>query len=240
MQRNISFSAVLLSVSVFAHVAHAGGTLTRDDRSIDILASASDLSGGEIVNPLATSPSFGIDWDFGFDSGTVFSDTAASNARAVADQVSTFDDPLAFSTVNANGSIHIEGDTDLFDISDAQASADSVFEIEFSIDSNQMYTLSGSAMDDGGRSFSRVFLRFPNGSIIYQAEDDPSFMDSGMLIPGDYELVGEASAVDFAQDGDSFDLDASYDLTFTLVPEPASGFLLLMGSAMLMRRRPMA
>ena len=64
-----------------------------------------------------------------------------------------------------------------------------------------------------------------------------SFNDSLLLQLGDYELIAEADVIGFVQDGGFFSRDASYDLTFTLVPEPASGILLLIGASVLARRR---
>jgi len=236
MRIKMSLIAGVAVVAVVANSVNATVMLTQDNRQVDILVDASDLGGSNIVNPSPINPAFGTLLNSGYDSGNILSPQASVSATASASQFSSFDATPSFMSISASAmsSGNINAD---FDFNNATVSAESTFSIQFNITTAMTYTLIGSVTDESSGSTGRVRLRPVGGSDIFIQSTSGAFSDSQLLAAGDYELIGDADIFGFVQDGGFFSRDAGYDFTFTLVPEPASGILLLIGAGLLIGRR---
>ena len=225
-----------LCAATFTRMAMATVTLVDDRRAIDLLVDSTDFGGTSLFNPLPVSPGFGVAWNLATGSGPILSPTAAGTGEVNASQISSFDTTPLFSSITASGTADGSISAD-FDSVSVNVSADSTFEILFTVTSPQDYTLSGSVVDEGSGSTGRVRLRPAGGANIFIQSTTGSFNDSGTLAPGDYELIGEAKAIGFTTSTGFFNKSGSFDLMFNVVPEPAAALLLSVGAVMILRRR---
>ena len=102
----------------------------------------------------------------------------------------------------------------------------STFAITFDVNVPTEYVLSGS-LSENSVAFNEAQLVLRQGaSVIFSAAanaDTISFLDSGVLAPGQYELFAQArwdDNIEFAPAG-----SAEYDFVFEVVPEPRTGLL---------------
>lgn len=227
--------AASVCAAALAQTAVATVTLTQDLRSIEVSVDASDLGGSAPVTGGPLSPSFGDPMNAAFDTLTVSSPLGSATGRAITSQVSSLDASPNFMMATASGmsSGNISAD---FDFNNVSLSAESLFRIQFNLSSMMTYSLTGTVDDGTSGSTGRVRLRPIGGSDIDIQNTTGAFNFSGSLAPGDYEVIGEADIFAFVQDGGFFNKDASYDLTFTLIPEPATGLLAMVGCTLIVRR----
>jgi hypothetical protein len=222
----------------------AGATLTVDDREMEVEASVTEGFNGTGVGPTSFFPSGdGASWNSVAQTGLVTSSPAGdAESSALATQQSSFDSSPLFTSVTASGTANAFGTIDAFATSaDADSSADSVFDIQFTVSSPQDWSITAMTDDEGTGSTARVRLRPVGGADIFilQGTGTMNDSDSGILQPGDYQLIGEARSAGFASTIGSgfFDRDSEFSFEFTIVPEPVSGMLLLVAAPLIMRRR---
>lgn len=237
---------VLSAALVFgwASSARAAGMLTSDGRNIDADMVLSDAGGPSTTynpgpkTPASLGASFSDFYDFAGSSpgGDAFGDIFV-------DQDTQFDSSPSFSVFSGAGLAQASGDA-TFNPS-AFASADGVSEVlfEFNITEPQDYSFSGEldASNDAG-ALVRARLRPVGGSVIFFTTATGPFMDSGTLMPGNYEVQVRALITD-STTGGAFDLDASFNnvvFSITPVPEPASAVLLAIGGLATARCRRQA
>jgi hypothetical protein len=237
----------VLTALVVSPTAIAAGLLTVDDREMVVGASVTEGFNGTGVGPTTFTPAFGAPYNVAGGTGLVESfPTVSAEAEASFSHNSgfVFDSPNVFSSLSAEGTAKATGTLNAFaNNSDAQSEADSVFDIQFTLDTPMAYSITASILDEGSGSTARVRLRPVGGADIFILQGTGTFndvMDSGPLPAGDYQLIGEAKVAGFVTTsvgGSFFDRDAEFALQFNLIPEPATGLLLLMGSALCIRRR---
>jgi hypothetical protein len=236
--------AAALAVAMVTQAALATATLTRDDRELVIEATASENGAGLTTGEVVQTPSFGDAFGLALGSGLIESQPAGdAQAQATAQQISSFDASPDFMSVHAEGVAEARGQIDAFAlIASNDANAESNFVIEFNITVPMTWTLDASILDEGSGSTGYVRLRPVGGSNIFNLDQNSGvsvLSDTGTLQPGDYELLAKASGTAFgSQDFNTFfDRDAEFALDFSIVPEPASGLLLLLGGVAALRRR---
>ena len=236
--------ALGVCAALITQSAMAGATLTHDLREIQVSTDVT-LNGINVAQGDAGTP----DSDgAAFLKRVLSSVPSGSNpdafAEASAYQDSSFDAAPVFTSISAEGTVSTHAQ--IFEFSgtfDATGDADSVFTIRFTIDSPQDWTISASIVDTGSGETGRVRLREYQGEDIFLLQNATG-SDSGFgtLDPGEYELIGEARALSFASSATAVVQfrEAQFDFDFTIVPEPASGLLMLLVSPMLLRRRSAA
>ncbi|HRX85511.1 MAG TPA: PEP-CTERM sorting domain-containing protein [Phycisphaerae bacterium] len=238
-----SCAAALLVAGLLTASAQAAGTLVADNRLLDVAAAASESGSTTSNDPAPVVPVFGAMFDEVLDS--LLQESLPLNraeASADASQTSSFDASPDFLTVIASGYSHSYGKINSFTgVNDAQSDSDSVFSIEFSVSAATPWSISAGTDDEGSGSTGRVRLHPVGGDDIFILQGTGTLQDtaSGVLDPGNYELIGEARTAAFVStDLASFqDREAAFNLEFRLVPEPASGVLMLLGCCALLRRR---
>ena len=173
--------------------------------------------------------------DYSTDTAVPASQFAGFDATAVADnfweasQVSTIRDRRVFGDLDATG---------FFDPPVEDGFAESDFLLEFDIDETTGFTLRGNVGGLSGRGLIR--LTGPGGVIFEENSnsdgiEDPyitvTFDEHGELLAGSYELIANART----SFGASF---AGGDVRFELlIPEPASGVMVLAALGAMMPRR---
>jgi hypothetical protein len=234
----LAFGVVALMV---AQSVQATATLTSDDRYIEIEADVTIDGVNSHVGPLSDMPAMGELFDTSMTDGVPAGALPAAEADAFASQTSSFDASPVFTSIMAEGAANAHGQINSFtEITDFSSSAESVFSIVFNVATAQDWSISASILDEGSGSTARVRLRHLGGADVFLLQNTTgSDSGSGTLDPGDYELLGEAKAIFFGSStGTSFyDKDANFSFDFSIVPEPASGLLLLIGGSLLLRRR---
>lgn len=228
-----------------ARPAKAAALLTGDDREIEVEASVSEGGAGHTVGPSLLTPNFGDPFTPFLETGLLVSSPSGdAEASAMSIQSSSFDTVPGFSWVSATGSANAFGRVDAFaTIADAQSSADSIFDITFTVDTPQQWSIIATIDDEGSGSTGRVRLRQVGGGVnefLLQGTGQLSASASGTLDPGiTYQLRGEARVAGFASSFGSsfFNKDAAFSLEFNIVPEPATGLLALVCGPLLLRRR---
>jgi hypothetical protein len=244
MKRRLNqLSLAALVVSIVGQATLAASTLTRDDRALEIYAAVTEGFNARGIGPLSNTPSFGEPFAINLGSGTVESTpNGDAQSRATATQDSSLDASPNFMSVHAEGTANAFGSLTAFAFdADAEANADSHFEIEFNIDAPMTWSINASIEDEGASTAGRVRLRPVGGSDIFLLEGTGALSDAdgGVLQPGDYELIGQATAAGFVttvSGGTVFDRDAAFAFDFTVAPEPATGLLLLLGGVAGLRR----
>ncbi|MCA9252568.1 MAG: hypothetical protein KDA54_15690 [Phycisphaerales bacterium] len=240
--------AALYSCAVFALFAGrsvmAAATLTVDDREMEVEASVAEGFNSSGIGPSSFFPSAdGAAWNSAAQTGLVTSFPAGdAESSAEATQQSSFDSTPMFTMVTASGTANAYGSVDAFATSaDADSSADSVFDIQFTITTAQDWSITAMTDDEGSGSTGRVRLRPLGGADIFILQGTGTLNDSasGTLQPGDYQLIGEARSAGFASTSGAgfYNRDSAFSLEFTIVPEPVSGMLLLVAAPLIMRRR---
>lgn len=240
--------AALYSCAVFAlfvgRSAMAAATLTVDDREMEVEASVTEGINSAGIGPSSFFPtSAGASWNSVAQTGLVNSFPAGdAESSAFATQQSSFDSTPMFTSVTASGTANAFGSVDSFALSaDADSSADSIFDIQFTITTPQDWSITAMTDDEGSGSTGRVRLRPVGGPDIFILQGTGTLNDSasGTLQPGDYQLIGEARSAGFASTIGSgfYNRDSAFSLEFTIVPEPVSGMLLLVAAPLIMRRK---
>jgi hypothetical protein len=125
--------------------------------------------------------------------------------------------------------------------------AESIFNVEFTVESPVDFNIVGLSTAVGGDSIASVKLVnigvggtptqiFAN--LVATANGSAPFDVDGSLLPGDYRLEARSySHINYVFDSGSNSTHASTDLTMTIVPEPSSMALLLVGGVAAIRRR---
>lgn len=212
---------------------------TSQSRSIEANAAAD----GEFGGPDSDSASMSAP-DFGpFDESIFVSASSDGSANARATQTSSIlaDSLLAagLASSSAVGTLAGEGSSD----------ADSSFLVAFDLTQSVTYTLTGT-LGSGASGMAPGFnaavtLTGPDGVIVTAAIDpfggptSASINEGGVLAPGAYTLSASAGAGVFSCCGDGGTSgSANFDLAFSVVPEPASMSLAVVGLILAARRRP--
>jgi len=234
--------AFLISFAGGVAALEAAATLTQDLRELEIAASVTEGFNSQGIGPISNAPAFGAAYNMVFGSGQLTSSPAGdAQARATATQLSSLDASPIFTSVSAAGTAEANGTVDAFATSaDSSGDATSDFVIQFNVANPQAWSITASIMDEGSGSTAYVRLREVGAvTYLFNLSGDGSLNDSdgGVLPAGDYEILGRAAGVGFASsEGAGFyDRDAEFALEFNLIPEPATGALLL-ACAGLMRR----
>ncbi|MCB9850294.1 MAG: PEP-CTERM sorting domain-containing protein [Phycisphaerales bacterium] len=218
--------------------------LVSDDRVLTASLDFSEDGAPSFVGPITDFPTFGADYDDMVATGDSSSDPNGDvDGDATATQTATFDS-APFSVITASGSADISLVVRSFSgTNDGSAEAESIFDILFTVDSPQTWSLSATVDDAGSGRVGRVRLR-PEGEADMFNLSTSSGMASDSadvdLVPGTtYQLLAEATANGFVTSAGSTvsNRDASFSLEFRAVPEPASGLLLLLGGLVGLRRR---
>ncbi len=237
------YSCAVLALGA-GRFAFAGATLTVDDREMEVEASVAEGGNASGIGPTSFFPTGdGDSWNSIAQTGLVTSSPSGdAESSALATHNSSFDSAPMFTMVTASGTANAFGRVDGFALNaDADSSADSIFDIQFSIDSPQDWSITAMTDDEGSGSTGRVRLRPVGGSDIFILQGTGTLSDSasGILQPGDYQLIGEARSAGFASTiGSSFyNRDSEFSFEFSIVPEPVSGMLLLAAAPLLLRRR---
>jgi hypothetical protein len=237
--KHLTVVAVCAGFAVQATMA--GAILTRDERVLDALLDVTDLGGSTMYNPPAFTPTLGAPLNLDMDSGVMHSPSDGAEGQAQAWQISSLDASPEFMSISADSYSRSYGTTDDYLIGDAQAEAKSDFLMEFTLTMTMDYLFTGSVTDESSTSTTsstgRVLLRPLGGSNIHVLSTTGTFDWSGTLEPGTYELIGTARTLGHVFDGGFFDKEAAFDFEFTLVPEPTTALLVLIGCACVMRRR---
>lgn len=233
----------IVVLSAFSGAAYAAATLVEDNRRIDVLLDLIDPDDNTLLNPLPIEPAFATSFnDSLFESGD--SPSFFVEGDVFADQVSSLDtSPSAvFNVYRASGSV----DTNAFEFDfdgSVQAVAESDASIVFSISEPHDYTFSGALLRSSGSSKLDVeaTLGIEGGSDIFSTTSAGAFMSDGELAPGTYRVDLEASLFALSDNnGGQLNHNASFSsvlLTLTVVPEPATIALLVLGGLVAMRRR---
>jgi hypothetical protein len=175
------------------------------------------------------------------DTGLLLSPASgAAEAQATASQISSFN-ASPFSMITASGTAHAFGTVDSFSIDSlADVDATSDFVIQFSIASPQQWSMTASILDDGASRTAYVRLREVGAvDFIFNLQTNTgSDSAAGTLPAGVYEIMARAFAAGFASSTGSgfFNRDAEFSFEFTVIPEPASGLILLCCGGLALRR----
>lgn len=230
--------------SVFAGIGlvtplAAAGTISFSDqlRSIESHTEVASSETSDADNQTKMAPDFSpftetVDVT---SSLTVGPDTIAAFADAA--QNST----LAADGIDADGMAHAATDPTVSGV-DPSGSGNSYISLTFEVDADTPFLLSGalsiSAIAGDGYGAVGFYFLGPGGVPVLEAfideESTEPLAAGGILVAGEYTLDVFASA--YADTSDDAAV-ASFDFALSLIPEPASGLLALLGGVLLRRRR---
>jgi hypothetical protein len=182
-------------------------------------------------NPQAPFTSFGATLSGGADAYNPIPDVNGLNAVAHADSYARQSSSLAGNQVNLDSSVWAgTGGNGSLSPESCFAEADSFFNVSFSVNDPQTWTLSLDHLFIGNVTLDWNLVSSQNGSILGPPVSYDPTLYQGTLTPGDiYTLTVFLSATRNTPDPMAMPSNVSVDMEFSVVPEPGSNLLLGMG-----------